>query len=256
MIELYHWEPVSHSLRTLICLGEVGADYESHYVDLLEFEQFSDDFLALNPLAQVPVLRNNSVTMIESSLINEYLAETFPDAGLAATDSLGWYNTIIWSKYVDYNLGSSLATLGCRKYLASLLKGRDQDELRKAIQSIPVEERRPGWQLAADDAYDDDHIGNSERKIRLVVERMEGILSDADWLVGSNYSIADIDTFAMMISLPDVAPDLVNEERAPNILSWLARIADRPAVKAAMESGTKHEVGKVYAPGPEHSRWG
>lgn len=256
MIELYHWEPVSHSLRVLICLQETGVDYKSHYVDLLDFEQFSDEFLAVNPVGQVPVLRNNDVTMTESSLINEYLVDSFPDSGLAATDSLGWYNTIIWSKYIDYNLGSSLATLGCRKYLAPLLKARDHDELAKEIESIPVEERRPGWQLAADDAYDDDHIGNSERKVKLVVERMEEILSDSEWLVGNGYSIADIDTFAMMCSLTDVAPDIVNEDKAPNTLAWLARVADRRAVKAVMASGTKHEVGRVFAPGPEHSRWG
>ena len=46
MIELYHWEPVSHSARVLICLNEIGVEFESHYVDLLEFEQFSKEFLA------------------------------------------------------------------------------------------------------------------------------------------------------------------------------------------------------------------
>lgn len=256
MIELYHWEPVSHSLRALICLEEIGTEYAGHYVDLLGFEQFSDGFLAVNPFAQVPVLKNNGVTMTESALINQYLAEQFPDAGLAAADALGWYSTIIWSKYIDYNLSSSLATLGCRKYLAPLLKGRDQHELRKSIDSIPVEERRPGWRLAADDDYGDDLVANSERKVKLVVDRMEGILADSDWLVGENYSIADIDTFAMMNSLTDVAAGIVNEKSAPNTMAWLARVAGRPAVKAALARATNHEAGKIFAPGPEHSRWG
>jgi GST-like protein len=256
MIELYHWEPVSHSARVLICLQEIGVDYKSHYVDLLEFEQFSDRFLTVNPFAQVPVLRNDDVTLTESALINEYLAETFPKAGLAATDALGWYDTIIWSKYIDYNLSSSLATLGCRKYLAPILKDRDQNELKEAIGAIPVAERRPGWEWAAGDADDDDLIGNSERKVQLVIDRMEGILASADWLVGDRYSIADIDTFAMVNSLTDVVSEIVNQDTAPNTSAWLARIADRSAVKAVLASGTKHEVGKVFAPGPEHSRWG
>jgi glutathione S-transferase len=254
MIELYHWEPVSHSARVLICLQEIGVEYQSHYVDLLAFEQFSDRFLALNPAAQVPVLSNDGVTMTESALINQYLAETFPDAGLAATDALGWYNTIIWSTYIDYNLSCSLATLGCHKYLAPMLENRDPKELNKVIDSIPVAERRSGWRSVTAAASDD--VGNSERKVQLVIERMEGILADADWLVGDNYSIADIDTFAMMNSLTDVAGGAVNGDNAPNTLAWLARIADRPAVKAVIETGNKHEVGKAFAPGPEHSRWG
>jgi len=256
MIELYHWEPVSHSARVLICLNEIGVEYQSHYVDLLEFEQFSDKFLAVNPFAQVPVLRNGDVTLTESALINEYLAESFPDAGLAAKDALGWYETIIWSKYTDYNLSSSLATLGCRKYLGPLLREKDQNELNEAIDAIPVAERQSGWRWAAGDADADDLIGNSERKVQLVIDRMEGILANADWLVGDSYSIADIDTFAMIHSLTDVAGNLINQDSAPNTMAWLARIADQPAVEAVLASGTKHEAGKVYAPGPEHSRWG
>lgn len=256
MIELYHWEPVSHSAKVLICLREIGVDYESHYVDLLGFEQFSEDFLKLNPFGQVPVLRHNGVSMSESSLINEYLAESFPDAGLAPTDSLGWYNTQIWSKYIDYNLSPSLGTLGCRKYLVPLLRERDSDELNNIIASIPVAERQPGWQLAADGDYTDDMVSNSERKVVLVIKRMEEILAGADWLVGNDYSIADINTFAMVESLRDLVPKIVNDDNSPNTLNWLHKVAARPAVKEALDTNRKHEVGAVFAPGPEHSRWG
>lgn len=256
MIELYHWEPVSHSARVLICLAEIGVEFRGHYVDLIDFEQFSDEFLDLNPFAQVPVLKNGDTVLTESALINEYLAEAFPDAGLASTASLGWYETIIWSKYIDYNLSSSLATLGCRKHLAPMLQLLDPEKLQSMIASIPVAERQPGWQAAANDNYDDDQVENSERKIELVVERMEGILEQADWLIGDSYSIADIDTFAMMNPLTDVAAELVNGDSAPNTMAWLARVAERPAVQSVIGKGTKHEVGKVFAPGPEHSRWG
>jgi glutathione S-transferase len=256
MIELFHWEPVGHSARVLICLHEIGVEFKSHYVDLVGFEQFSNDFLALNPLGQVPVLRVDDVVMTESSLINEFLAESNPDAGLAPEDPLGWYATQTWSKYVDYNLGSSLGTLGCRKHLVPMLKELDKDDLRKKIEAIPVPERRSGWQLASDDAYSDDMIANSERKLRLVVERMEKVLADGEWLVGGQYSIADIDTFALMRSFQDLAPQVVNENDAPETLAWLARISERRAVKEAFAKYGRLEPGTAFAPGPEHSRWG
>lgn len=256
MLELFHWEPVGHSARVLICLHEAGAEFKSRYVDLLAFEQFSDDFLAMNPMGQVPVLRADHVVMTESSLINEYLAESHPHAGLAASDPLGWYKTQTWSKYVDYNLGSSLATLGCRKHLVPMLKKQDKKKLRKKIEAIPVPERRPGWQLAADDAYTDDMLKNSERKLKLVIERMEKILADAEWLAGTRYSIADIDTFALLRSLKDLAPHIVNDNDAPATLDWLGRISERPAVREALTKYSKLEPGTAFAPGPEHSRWG
>lgn len=254
MLELFHWEPVGHSARVLICLNEIGVKFESRYVDLLDFEQYSADFLAMNPFGLVPVLRDGDATMTESALINEFLVESHPDAGLAPEKPLGWYQTQAWSKYVDYNLGTSLATIGCRKYLVPLL--RERAELRKKIAAIPVPERMHGWQLAADDAYNDEMIANSERKLGLVIERMEKTLADAEWLVGDRYSIADIDTFALMRSLRDLAPNIINDDTAERTLEWIDRISARPAVEETLKKYGKHEPGTMFVPGPEHSRWG
>jgi len=255
VLELYHWEPVSHSLRALICLEEAGADYSSHYVDLLAFEQFGDDFLALNRNGQVPVLVANGMAMSESALITEYLAESFPAAALAPADPLGWYRVQTWTKYIDYNLGSSLATLGCSRFLAPLLAGRGE-ELTETIEAIPLPERRAGWLLAAGGRYPETLIENSGRKVALVVERMETLLVDADWLVGDRYSIADINTFAMIHGLRDVAEEFAGAGAAPHTDAWYRRIVARPAVARALAKGVRYEPGTVYAPGPEHSRWG
>jgi glutathione S-transferase len=231
-------------------------EFKSVYVDLMDFEQFSDEFLAANPAGQVPVLKSGDVVMTESVLINEFLAESFPDASLAPMDPLGWYETQTWSKYVDYNLSSSLATLGCRKHLVPMLRERGKNEIEKKIEAIPVAERISGWQLAANDAYSDDLVANSERKLKLVVDRMETILADSEWLVGDRYSIADIDTYALMQSLKGLAPHIVNKNDAPATLAWLDRIWERPAVKDTLTKFGKLEPGTAFAPGPEHSRWG
>ena len=256
MIELYHWEPVSHSLRALICVEEAGVEYESHYVDLLEFQQFGSEFLSLNPAGQVPVLRNNGVAITESVLIAEYLAEAFPEAGLAPTDPLGWYEVQTWSKFIDYNLSSSLATLGCNHYLSPLIRSGDVEAMSEAVEAIPVEVRRPGWRLAITGDYSQEILANSRRKVSLVVERMEKSLANSVWLVGNTYSIADINTFAMIHGLRDLATEVAGDEVAPRTAGWYARIAERDAVKRALGRTTRHELGTVYAPGPEHSRWG
>jgi len=253
MIELYHWRPVSHSAKVLICLREIGVAFEGQFVDLLEFQQFSGEFLALNPFGQVPVLKVGETVLWESSLINEYLAESHPEAGLAPTDALGWYRVQTWSKWVDYNLSSSLATLGCHRYLAPELARRDRAELLRRIERIPVAERKAGWRQAATGEYSEDDIANSRRKTRLVVERMEGVLAGSDWLVGSAYSIADINTYAMLVSLAELEPDLFDPASAGHTLAWMKRVGSRPAVKAALQAGGAE---RMFAPGPEHSRWG
>ena len=75
----------------------------------------------------------------------------------------------------------------------------------------------------------------------------------SDWLIGDSYSIADIDSFAMLHALAGVAPQLVNESSAPRTAAWLERITARPAVAATLALHTDVEG---FAPGPEHSRWG
>lgn len=257
MLELYHWEPAGHSLRVLICLHEIGDGYRTHYVDALKFEQFSADFLKLNPSGQLPVLTSDGVAMAESVLLNEYLAESYPDAQLAPTDPVGWYNVQVWSKFIDYNLASSLGTLGCRKFLVPVLEAFDQAELKRKIASIPVPERRAAWERAAAGDYDAELVANAERKVKLVVERMEAALAEGEWLVGGKYSIADIDAFALINGLEAAAPHIVNDRNAPRVIDWASRIAARPAVREVLSSpGLKRRKDTVFLPGPEHSRWG
>lgn len=257
MLELFHWEPVGHSLRVLICLEEIGVDYRSRYVDALSFEQFSPDFLKLNPQGQVPVLVSDGVALSESALINEFLAESFPEAKLGPADAIDRYNTQAWSKFVDYNLAPSLGTLGCRKYLVPVLQAYDRAALRQRIEAIPVTERRAGWARAAAGDFDDALIANAERKVRLAVDRMEKALTESDWLAGERYSIADINAFAMISGLKEAAPHIVNPHDAPRTTAWADAIAERPAVRSVCTSaGLRRRPDTVFVPGPEHSRWG
>ncbi len=83
MLELYHYEPNGNSMKPLLCLAEKGLDYESHYVDLHNFEQHSEEFVAMNPNGRVPVLIHEGAVINESTVINEYLEEVFPKVRLA-----------------------------------------------------------------------------------------------------------------------------------------------------------------------------
>ena len=112
MLELYHWEPTLESAKVMICLNEKGLDFTSHYVDILGLEQYSDDFLKLNPSGQVPVLVYKGNVLTDSALINEFLEEAFPDPVLAPHDAKGWYDTLCWGKYVEYYLDTSVSTIG------------------------------------------------------------------------------------------------------------------------------------------------
>ena len=255
-LRLYHWEPVTECAKVMICLREMELDFTSEYVDILEFKQFSKKLLGMNPAGQVPVLAYGKTAISESTLINEFLVEAFPGKGLAPTDPKGWYALQAWGKYLDYNLGPSVATLGWHATMVPLMKQRDPKKLEKAVGKIPVKERQAAWTAATSEAYAPEQLADSKRKVELAVKRMDAALGNSPWLMGEDYSIIDINAFALSSTLPRLAPEVVNPNITPNLVKWLDRIAARPAVAEVLAMRRMTEPRDVYAPGPEHSRWG
>ena len=87
MIELYHFGFSTCSQKVRLVLAEKGLEFVSHEVDLLGGAQHDPEYVKLNPNHVVPTLVHDGTTLIESTLINEYLDEAFPDDADAAIRS-------------------------------------------------------------------------------------------------------------------------------------------------------------------------
>src|SRR5674476_433468 len=70
-VTLYHWEPNANSGKPMLTLAEKGVAYESHYLDLLQFDQHKPDFLAVNPDGTIPALVHGSRVLTESTPMME-----------------------------------------------------------------------------------------------------------------------------------------------------------------------------------------
>lgn len=254
MLELHHWEPNAAAARVLITLKEKGLDFQSRYVDVLGFEQHGPDFLKLNESGETPVLVEDGEPLNESSYICEYLDEAYPSPALMPADPLGRWAARCWQKYVDDHLAASVSELAWGAYRPAGLNGGDIS-LQAAIDKIPARERRDVWAEAVK-GYDEAQLEKDRGRVKLAVEKMEADLGRSEWLAGSAFSLADIAVFAYANYLPRLTPDLVNAEVSPRVMAWLERVAQRPAVKAALAMGRADEPYAAAAPGPEHVRWG
>lgn len=252
-LELWHWEPNGSSLKTLLCLHEKGLAFESRYVDLLNFEQYREDFLSLNPEGQVPVLVHNGRVLTESQFINEYLDEVFEASPLRPRSPADLWRMRVWGKFAGEVLEPAACTLGCRAHLTPVLRDRD---IARALERMPLVERQRAWRTAADDAYGEALIADSRRKVKLAAEKLEQRLDGNDWLAGTAFSLADIELFATFNALEDLTPDLVDPRAAPRTTEWLERVRQRAAVGESLAHSRTGHPGKAFAPGPEHSRWG
>ena len=74
-------------VQVRLCLEEKGIAWTGHRLDLMKFENLRPDYLAMNRNGVVPTIVHDGTVIVESSIINEYLDDEFPDTPLRPDDS-------------------------------------------------------------------------------------------------------------------------------------------------------------------------
>ena len=83
-LALFH-SPHTRSSGVLILLEELAAEYRLQVLNMKAGEQHKPEFLAINPMGKVPAVRHGEALITEQVAVYIYLADLFPDAGLAPT---------------------------------------------------------------------------------------------------------------------------------------------------------------------------
>jgi glutathione S-transferase len=81
-ITLFH-SPNTRSTGAVILLEELQAPYELHVLNMQTGEQRQPAYLAVNPMGKVPAILHGDVLVTEQVAVHIYLADLFPQAGLA-----------------------------------------------------------------------------------------------------------------------------------------------------------------------------
>jgi glutathione S-transferase len=261
VLELYTSEPNTFFLKPLIALAEARATFTLRYFDAEGFAQFEPGFPAdvesqLQLEREGPLLRHDGTLISSSFFMLEYLAELYPEAALMPATAFDAYRARAWGQMLGLQLGSIVPQLGCQKYLRPRLLKMDPAVLATRIAAIEPLERRNGWQnLLAGDGLAAQLTALRER-LRAPLAKVEKALTESPWLAGAAYSIADIDAYAMLRVLPDLAPEQFNPGVTPHSVAWLARIDQRSAVRAALQHARTANPGQHFVPGMETARWG
>jgi glutathione S-transferase len=234
MLKLYHAEPAANSLKTLINIKEKGLEFESVYVDLHKFEQHEPWFVAINPEGQVPVLEHDGHIITHTTIIGEYLEDAFPGApALRPADPLGKARMRYWNKFCDEHVVNYVSMHGWHRLVSVIARSIDAGEFEKLMARIPLYEQREKWRTARS-GFSEAQLANATRKIEVAVDKVEQQLRRTPWLAGDSYTLADINFFAIGgMALERLFPQLDIGRRAPHLAQWVARIHERPAVKAA-----------------------
>lgn len=203
MITLYA-APSPNVVKVYLALEEMGLGYEARPVDMMTGQNFTAEFLRLNPNAKVPVIVDEDEAggrqvIFESGAILIYLAEK--TGRFLSTDPTERYRVLEWLMVQMSGLGPLFGQLIHFQRYAP--KGNDYALARYEI-------------LA-----------------RRVIAALEARLSEAEWLGGSTYSIADVATFPWVRSLDRIFGPGIEADHA-KLTQWAAAISARPATARAL----------------------
>jgi GSH-dependent disulfide-bond oxidoreductase len=244
-VTLYHWEPNANSGKPMLALMEKGVAFNSHYLDLLNFDQHKPEYLAINPQGTIPAMTHGSLVLTESTAIMEYVDDAFPGAKLMPENAVDAWRIRWWMKFMDQWLAPSFSMIGWSVFIGPAVRQKDPDELKAAIERIPLPERRVAWRKAIYGSFSDAEMNESKRRVAVGIRMLEDALAKREWLGSDQYSLADCNGFNLAYALPLSQPTLSNDELTPNIMRWLRAIYARPTTKACWAMGKTDMVKRV-----------
>ena len=213
-LQLYSF-PTPNGVKVSIALEELGLPYEAHTVTLADEDVKSDAFLSLNPNGKIPAIIDpdgpdgEMLALFESGAILIYLAEKA--GALLPKDAAGRYETIQWVMFQMGGIGPMFGQYG----FFARYGGKDIES------PLPRERYR----------------AESVRLLGVLEERLE----ERTWIMGDEYTIADIATFPWVRGAKVFyeAEEAFEMRSRPNVMAWLERCIDRPASRRGLEIPSK-----------------
>jgi GST-like protein len=208
-IQLYSL-PTPNGVKVSIMLEELGLAYEPHLVDITKNESWTEEFLSLNPNGKIPAIIDpdgpggKPLALFESGAILLYLSDK--TGKLVPADAARRYETIQWVFFQMAFIGPMFGQVGFFHKFA----GRE------------IEDKRP--------------LNRYRDESKRLLGVLETRLKDRQWIMGDDYTIADIATLGWVRNLVGFygARELVEFDSLKAVPAWLERGLARPAVQRGL----------------------
>lgn len=205
VIQLYSY-PTPNGVKASIALEELGLPYEAHRISIMDNDQMTPEFLSLNPNNKIPAIIDPNgpggkpLALFESGAILLWLADK--TGKLMPVDPAARLETLQW---VFFQVGSIGPMFGQFGYFFKF----------------------------AGSKMEDPHARNRYRdETRRLLGVLDGRLAQRDFIMGDEYSIADIAIFPWVRTLRDfyAASDELALPDYTRVMAWLETCLARPAV--------------------------
>ncbi|WP_322097264.1 glutathione S-transferase [Pelagibius sp. Alg239-R121] len=193
-IKLYRHPLSGHCHRVELFLSILGLPYETVDLDMANGAHKAADFLALNPLGQVPVIDDGGVVIADSNAILIYLAAKYDDGSWYPSDAVGVAEVQRWLSVAAGQIAFGPAAARLVTVFGAPLNAEELVARAAGILGV-----------------------------------LDGVLADRLFLAGEKPSIADVSGYSYIAHAPE---GNVSLEPFPNVRAWLARVEALPGFVA------------------------
>lgn len=201
MIEIWGRANAYNVQKTLWMLRELELEFRHHDVGSTAGDLDSPEFLALNPQARIPVIRDGEAVVWESNTTLRYLAAKYDAGGLWPTDA---FLRSLAERWMDWEL----ATLQ-----------PDFIDLFWGFYRTPEQSR------------DAEAIADAARRCARDFESLDRRLRVSPYLGGERFTMGDIPCAVCLYRYFEMGFDVPRPE---HVMQWYARLAERPAFRATI----------------------
>jgi GST-like protein len=202
----FYYHPAPNPAKVALFLEEAGLEYEVAPIDIRQGEQFSPEFLAINPNAKTPALVDGEAVLFDSSAILLYLAEKtglfLPENTPAMRAQL-----LSWLMFMASGVGPYTGQAAHFRHFAPEPKAY-------AVNRYSYETERH-WGL------------------------IEARLAETGFMLGGAYTILDMSVWGWSRPLPFIMGKAI-WDKFPNVKRHFDTISERPAAIRAAALATRY----------------
>ncbi|MEH6626694.1 MAG: glutathione S-transferase family protein [Motiliproteus sp.] len=241
MIELYTHPMSPCAQKVRIVLAEKNLPWTAHHVDLAEKQNLQPEYLKLNPLGVVPTLVHQGHPVIESSIICEYLDDTFPEPRLTPTDTYARSQMRFWMKHVDVKLHPSCGALQWPLVMRPAMMEKSEQERQQLLDRIPEKPRRERQKRLVKYGLEAPDVVDSVIIYRKTILQMEQALKEHLWMVGEQISLADICLAPYFQTIHQFGWEQIYKD-CPRVSDWFQRCMERRSYQQAVKEDFSPQV--------------
>jgi glutathione S-transferase len=239
MLTLYNAAHSTCSQKVRICLAEKDLAFEDIRLDLgKNKDHLKPDYLKINPNGVVPTLIDDGAIVLDSSVICEYLDERYPAVRLTPEDLVERARMRAWMRYLEEVPTAAVRVPSFNMGFLPRYDGLDRKRFEQEQSDIrPI--RKQFYRRMGPTGFKKEDVEASLEQLSNTCKRMHEALDEGPWLLGEQYTLADIIMTPLIDRMADLGFSDLWETKYPRVTDWYQRMQARPAFKAAFYAGAR-----------------